>query len=197
MAKKKKRGGAPQSGAVDETSRDAIGGGVADASAHATDSVAEAATAAIGDRFDPFSDPRARLFANIFIALFVAYQLGMPLRYYMGGRGLDERFSWRMFSSIRMLDCLVEVEEHVGAPGDTTRREVNLKKEVQVAWIGLLERGRGLVIEKLLSRRCDQEGVVQVDYHLSCKAPDGAKWPDLDRHMACRDRKLAAGRGEP
>lgn len=146
-----------------------------------------------GDRFDPFGSSRARLLSNVFIALFLAYMLGMPLRYYMGGRGLDERFSWRMFSSIRMLKCKVEVDEHTDS-GD--ERSVSLTKEVQVAWIGLLERGRPLVVEKLLARRCAQEGVVQVDYHLTCKAPDGADGPGLDHHMKCSDGKLAAGRGE-
>src|SRR5690242_15394556 len=46
--------------------------------------------------------PRNRLWSNVFIALFLAYQLAMPLRYYLGGRGYDERFSWRMFSTLRM-----------------------------------------------------------------------------------------------
>lgn len=155
------------------------------------------ALAGAPSRFDPFAGPRARLLANAFIAAFLAYQVAMPLRYYLGGRGLDERFSWRMFSSVRMLDCDVEVGERVAAEGETRRRKVNLNKEVQVAWIGLLERGRSIVIEKLLARRCDEQGVVQVDYHLSCKAPDGSKWPDVDRHMACADRALRLGRGEP
>lgn len=120
----------------------------------------------------------------------------MPLRYYAGGRGLDERFSWRMFSSVRMLDCNVDIDEHFEDFGEVRQRDVNLKKEVQVAWIGLLERGRDLVIEKLMRRRCDEEGVVKVDYSLACVAPDGAKWPAVNRHMKCSDRKLADGVGE-
>jgi len=191
MAKNKKRarGASPQSASSAEA------GPVA--SAQPVVPAAIVSGAGTPDRFDPFRSPRARLLANAFIAVFLAYQLVMPLRYYMGGRGLDERFSWRMFSSVRMLDCDVSVGEHVGVGGDTHRRAVNLGKTVQIAWIGLLERGRALVISKLLSRRCDEDQVVQVDYHLSCKGPDGAPWPDVDHSMKCSDRKLLAGRGEP
>jgi len=196
MAKKKKRdrgGSAESAGAVEieAPAREPA----AEVSARAT--VASAAV----DRFNPFGDPRAQRLANVFIALFLAYMLAMPLRYYLGGRGLDERFSWRMFSSVRMLKCKVEVDEHLERDGDTRERKVNLTKEVQVAWIGLLERGRPLVIEKLLARRCaqpaDQGAVVQVDYHLTCVAPDGSAGPSVDHHMKCADRRLASGRGEP
>ncbi len=137
------------------------------------------------------------MLANAFIALFLAYQVAMPLRYYIGGRGLDERFSWRMFSSIRMLDCKVEVQEQVGDNGEPYTRRLNLKKEVQIAWIGLLERGRQLVIEKLLRRRCDESGVLKVAYELSCVAPDGKALPTMHRHMLCSDKVLAEGRSAP
>lgn len=205
MAKKKKRerGAAPHrddlgegglSGARTSEAASAAVGGSSPAPELAG---AHAVAAGAVDRFDPFGSPRARLLANAFIVLFLAYQLGMPLRYYMTGRGLDERFSWRMFSTVRMLDCDVTVSEHVDAGDGPRRRRVDLKKEVQVAWIGLLERGRELVIEKLLARRCGEQGVVKVDYHLACKGPDGSKWPNVDRHMMCSDRAVAAGRGAP
>jgi hypothetical protein len=182
MAKKKKRGrgASPQSTTSDETEAVPV-------------AAAPEPPGALRDRLDPFGSPRARMLANAFIGVFLAYQVAMPLRYYMSGRGLDERFSWRMFSSVRMLECEVDVAERVAGH----ERDVPLSKTVQVAWIGLLERGRSLVIEKFLSRRCDEEGVVRVDYHLTCKAPDGSKGPDVDRHMKCSDRKLVLGRGEP
>jgi len=199
MAKNKKRGrgAAPQSTSSAETEASARAEGVAHETAHEAGVQGGAVAAGGGaDRFDPFASPRARLWANVFIALFLAYQVAMPLRYYAGGRGLDERFSWRMFSSVRMLECNVDIDEHVEELGDVRQRDVSLKKEVQVAWIGLLERGRDLVIEKFMRRRCDEEGVVKVDYYLGCVAPDGAKWPPINRHMKCSDRKLADGRGE-
>jgi hypothetical protein len=200
MAKKKKRGrgAAPQSSGSAETEATARAEGAEHETAHEAGVQGGAVVTgpAAGDRFDPFASPRARLWANAFIALFLAYQVAMPLRYYAGGRGLDERFSWRMFSSVRMLDCNVDIDEHFEEFGKVRQRDVNLKKEVQVAWIGLLERGRDLVIEKFMRRRCDVEGVVKVDYYLGCVAPDGAKWPAVNRHMKCSDRKLADGPGE-
>jgi hypothetical protein len=199
MAKKRKRGrgAAPQSTGSAETEASARAEGPTHETAHAPDVQGGAVSGgAAADRFDPFASPRARLWANAFIALFLGYQVAMPLRYYAGGRGLDERFSWRMFSSVRMLECKVDIDEHVEELGEVHPRDVNLKKEVQVAWIGLLERGRDIVIEKLMQRRCDEAGVVKVDYYLSCVAPDGAKWPAVNRHMKCRDRKLADGPGE-
>jgi hypothetical protein len=200
MAKNKKRGrgATPQSSGSAETEATARAEGATHETAHAAgvQGATGSGSAAPGDRFDPFTSPRARLWANVFIGLFLAYQVAMPLRYYAGGRGLDERFSWRMFSSVRMLECNVDIDEHVEEFGDVHQRDVSLKKEVQVAWIGLLERGRDLVIEKFLRRRCDEEGVVKVDYYLGCVAPDGAKWPPVRRHMKCSDRKLADGPGK-
>jgi hypothetical protein len=194
MAKRKKRdrGAAPQSASPAETAAPGLTEPGERRSAEPSDRAEE-----VGDRFDPFASPRARWLANAFIALFLAYQVAMPLRYYIGGRGLDERFSWRMFSSIRMLQCQVEVHEQVGDDGEPYTRELNLKKEVQIAWIGLLERGRQLVIEKLLKRRCDEAGVLKVDYELECVAPDGKKMPTMRRHMLCSDKVLADGRSEP
>lgn len=199
MAKRKKRGrgAAPQSTGSAETEATARAEGAEHETAHEAGVQGGAvASGTAGDRFDPFASPRARFWANVFIALFLGYQVAMPLRYYAGGRGLDERFSWRMFSSVRMLECDVDIDEHVEQGGAVRQRDVNLKKEVQVAWIGLLERGRDLVIEKFMRRRCDEAGVVKVDYHLDCVAPDGAKWPAVNRHMKCSDRKLADGQGE-
>lgn len=200
MAKKKKRGGgaAPQSTSSAETEAQTRAEGAGHETAHGAEvrGGAGPADGGLPGRFDPFASPRARLWANVFIGLFLAYQLAMPLRYYTGPRGLDERFSWRMFSSVRMLECNVDIDEHFEEFGEVHQRDVSLKKEVQVAWIGLLERGRDLVIEKFLARRCDEEGVVKVDYYLGCVAPDGAKWPAVNRHMKCSDRKLVDGPGK-
>lgn len=198
MAKKKKRGRGPSAEVAGVAKSEAPPAGKPEPEPERGPPAAE--PRAEGDRFDPFGSPSARLGANVFIALFLAYMIAMPLRYYVGGRGLDERFSWRMFSSVRMLKCKVSVDEHVRRSDDKgggfAKRKVDLSKEVQVAWIGLLERGRPLVIEKLLARRCEQQGVAQVDYQLTCKAPDGSDGPRLLRHMRCSDKQLADGRGE-
>ena len=90
----------------------------------------------------------SRALASALIAAFLLFQIAMPLRYYLGGRGYDERFSWRMFSSMRMQHCNVQVRrDH--RPKATTQ-QVDLERELQVAWIGMLERYRRPVVEKLL-----------------------------------------------
>jgi hypothetical protein len=135
--------------------------------------------------------PRNRLASNLFIALFLAYQLLMPLRYYLGGRGYDERFSWRMFSTLRMQECKVHVEERAG----DEPRAVDLDKALQIAWIGMLERYRRPVVDKLLARRCAQEGVSEVRYERSCIDTDGSALPKTTVVRACASGKLAVNEG--
>ena len=132
-----------------------------------------------------------RLASNVFIALFLAYQLLMPLRYYLGGRGYDERFSWRMFSTLRMQECKVHVEERVG----DEPRAVDLDKALQIAWIGMLERYRRPVVDKLLARRCAEEGVSEVRYERSCIDTDGSALPKTTVVRACASGKLEVNEG--
>lgn len=85
------------------------------------------------------------------IALLVAAQLAIPLRYYTGGDPYDERFSWRMFSEVRVVTCdpsATETKDGQSAP-------VELGRELHEAWIGLLSRNRDAVIERFLVHRCE------------------------------------------
>jgi hypothetical protein len=150
----------------------------------APEPVPDASAMAAGAAAPPASPLRRKL-ENAFIACFLAFMLAMPLRYYMGGRGFDERFSWRMFSTIRMLECKAKVVETLEGGGE---RKVDLGREVQVAWVGLLERGRELVIAKLLARRCAEPDVREVRYGLRCESPDGTRMPELKRALRCADK---------
>jgi len=114
-----------------------------------------------------------RTWSNALIVLFLAFHVAMPLRYYLGGGGYDERFSWRMFSTLRMHKCQVKVEETIG---DDTR-PVDLQKALQIAWIGMLERYRRPVVDKLLARRCEQEHARSVRYERTCVDTDGSALP--------------------
>lgn len=116
-----------------------------------------------------------------FIALFLLYQIAMPLRYYLGGRGDDERFSWRMFSTVRLRKCEAHVLEVIRGQS----RQVDLSQAVQIAWIGMLERGRLQVVEKLLRRRCQGEGVTEARYERTCTNTDGSEPPKLALLMDC------------
>ena len=139
----------------------------------------------------PAAGTRARAAALAFIALFLLFQIAMPLRYYLGERGSDERFSWRMFSSVRMQKCRVRLDETV----DGERRSVDLDREVQVAWIGMLERYRPTVVEKVLRRRCERGGATRVDFERRCVDTDGSVLPSLLVGVDCASGDLTAREG--
>jgi hypothetical protein len=124
----------------------------------------------------------ARMLANAFVALFLLYMIAMPLRYYLGGGGHDERFSWRMFSTIRLQQCKGRVFDVLGERAVPVR----LEKMLQVAWIGMLERNRPLVVQRVLERRCTEEGVTQARFALACTAPDGSKLPEVRKELDCK-----------
>jgi hypothetical protein len=131
---------------------------------------------------------KATPIALAFIALFLLYQVAMPLAYYLGGRGTDERFSWRMFSSVRMQRCSVDVDETVGGE----KRAVDLDREVQIAWVGMLERYRPTVVEKLLRRRCERAQASEVRYVRNCVETDGSQSPALKVTLDCEHGKLSS-----
>jgi hypothetical protein len=133
-------------------------------------------------------EARQRRLANLFILAFLAFQVGMPLRYYLGGRGYDERFSWRMFSTLRMQQCEMQVTE--ASAGSPEFKEVQVRGDLQAAWVSLLERVRRPVVEKYLRRRCERQGVVQVAYTRRCTDTDGSALPPQKLQMDCADRQL-------
>jgi hypothetical protein len=142
------------------------------------------------------SAPASRTASTLLIALFLLYQLLMPLRYYLGGRGYDERFSWRMFSSVRMQQCRVVVSE---STKDGDSRDLDLNREVQVAWIGMLERYRPQVVDKLLQRRCAEPDVSEARYVRNCKKTDGSALPELTVTLDCARSaftRAGVGRGD-
>jgi hypothetical protein len=132
-------------------------------------------------------DRRRRRLTNVFIAAFLAFQVAVPLRYYLGDRDYDERFSWRMFSTLRLRDCDVRVSETV-LDGNVSREQpVAIERDVQVAWVRLLERMRRTVVDKYLRRRCEREHVERVEYVLTCKDTDGQDLPALGRVLRCAE----------
>jgi hypothetical protein len=137
------------------------------------------------------TEGRQRRLANLFILAFLAYQVGMPLRYYLGERGYDERFSWRMFSTLRLQQCEMQVSE-VNA-GSAEWKDVQVQSDVQVAWVSLLERVRKPVVEKYLQRRCEQQGVERVAYSRRCTNTDGSPLPAQKLMMDCAERELREG----
>jgi hypothetical protein len=142
----------------------------------------------------PVSNRESRALASALIAAFLLFQIAMPLRYYLGGRGYDERFSWRMFSSVRMQRCEVQVRE---TSADGSDRKLDLERELQVAWIGMLERYRAQVVEELLRKRCAQPGTREVRYTRSCRDTDGSELPKIRATLDCARDVLAVREDAP
>ena len=131
----------------------------------------------------------SRRLTNTFIAAFLLFQVAMPLRYYLGDRGYDERFSWRMFSTLRMQQCEMQISEALSADRSAFR-EVQVRRDIQVAWVNLLERVRMPVVKKYLARRCERQNASRVSYARRCIDTDGSALPVQTWLMDCASHTL-------
>ncbi|MEM9492081.1 MAG: hypothetical protein AAGC55_23240 [Myxococcota bacterium] len=107
---------------------------------------------------------------RIFIAihLFLAVQLAVPLSYYTcRSDENDERFAWRMFSSIRMKRC-----QPIFRLGDE-RTPVRLGSTFHEAWITLARRGRQQVIVAMAEELCKRHPDQPVRVEVQCMGVDG------------------------
>ena len=132
------------------------------------------------------ADARKRRRENLTIAAILVFQIAMPLSYYVSHRLYDERFSWRMFSTLRLRDCKVEVKEHVNIDGSERVRQVNIERDVHVAWLRLLERMRSAVVDEYLERRCESPDVTSVDFACHCNDTDGRPLAPMERQLTCK-----------
>lgn len=98
------------------------------------------------------------------IALFLLVQMAVPAGYYLRHDRHDERFSWRMFSTMRMATCEPEVKLG-GQP-------LALGGEFHEAWIELAKRGRTSVIEAMGERLCRRHRGQEVVIWLRCRYLD-------------------------
>ena len=117
------------------------------------------------------------------VGLFFAAQVWLPLSYYLSDYPWDERFSWRMFSTVRALECDVRAQRSVeagerGAPcpsGERRCAPLRLSGELHMVWVNLLKRGRREVLHELARAQClTPEGAPRARslyVSLSCPAP--------------------------
>ena len=126
---------------------------------------------------DPIASPpagRARAVASAVIALWLLCQVALPASYYLGDSLAEERFAWRMFSSVSVFggQCVVSVVETVAAPaadGGRITRELSLDQVLHPAWGVHIRRGRRLAIDRFLAWRCRQDpSIVQIELRRSC-----------------------------
>lgn len=143
----------------------------------------------------PHAHATQRKLVNALIVALVLLQLALPLRYYLGfAGGDDERFSWRMFSTVRLQRCEVNVTETTG--DNDTPQQVRLRPILQVAWISILERFRPSVVEGFLRFRCQTEGVTKVLYTRRCVAPDGTSNPPDHLAIECDSGVISEGQAQ-
>ena len=120
-----------------------------------------------------YSDPprgtaRGRAMRIILAAL--AFQLIVPLTYYVRSDPYDERFAWRMFSAVRLHRCQTTATETI----DEVERSIALTRVIHRAWVNHLSRNRRDVVHAFLRRRCREDGVDEVKVQNDCTTPDGA-----------------------
>jgi hypothetical protein len=96
-----------------------------------------------------------------FILAFIAVQLLLPLHYYVLRKDKhDERWTWRMFSPMRMARCQSSFTLD-GQPA-------NLSATFHEAWLEVVERGRVSVIKHMARKLCDDHPGQAVEVKLDC-----------------------------
>lgn len=113
---------------------------------------------------------RRKRFRRILFA-FLAFQLVVPLTYYVRADPYDERFAWRMFSAIRLHRCRPTASE----VAEGQAREIDLQGVIHQAWINTMGRNREDVILAFLAKRCGEEGVEEVTLANVCVTPSGSR----------------------
>lgn len=106
----------------------------------------------------------------IFIHVFLAVQLILPLSYYLWRQDRnDERFAWRMFSYERMVNCSPQF-----FVGDS-QRPFGLHSKFHDAWVSAAQRGRRQVVEAMAARLCKDNPNTPVKVRLVCQNTADAK----------------------
>lgn len=126
------------------------------------------------------------------IVAFVAFQLVVPLTYYLRDDPYDERFAWRMFSGVRLLGCRTEAMRV--APDGPER--IDPRKLVHAGWVTLLRRNRRVVIDAFLERQCE-DGVTVARLNNYCTAMDGEQQEPIRYSIDCGSRVVTVAPGDP
>jgi hypothetical protein len=135
----------------------------------------------------PLPGPEARRLIGLGIAMFLTWQVLVPLGYYRAENRRDERFAWRIFSALAIAPwrCGVRVQDFTdgAAPG----RDVDLSYTLHDAWIVALRQGQDAVVESVLRARCASNATVAaVELTRTCRAPDARPAPQMHVRLDCR-----------
>ena len=112
----------------------------------------------------------SRRSALVFVHVFVAVQLVLPLTYYVAREDrFDERFAWRMFSAERMAQCRPQFRV-----GDEPR-PVSLGATFHEAWVTIAQRGRQDVVDAMARRLCADNPGKPVKLEMTCQLVSGER----------------------
>ena len=149
----------------------------------------------------PSPEGRTRAGARLMIALFIGLQIIVPLQYYASNDPYDERFSWRMFSAVRITRCQPTARERptANAPLRTVRLSGGRDRSgrpvygvIHSAWQTLIRRNRVAVIEAYLSHRCEDALVAEVSIENQCVDVGGRPLPVLRWRRDCATGAVAS-----
>lgn len=139
----------------------------------------------------PNENATQRLLAvRIFAAVWVAFLLLVPLRYYALGDHdpYDERFAWRMFSAVRVQECETHIEETRFGEETAT---INAQTTLPAPWLSLLQRNRPAVVESFLNFRCESSiAPTSVSVRSACTDVTGVALAPVTRRMTCETRAI-------
>lgn len=131
--------------------------------------------------------------ASILIAFVLGLQLILATSYYLSDDRYDERFAWRMYSTIRLASCKTEAtEQHHGGP----YRATVLRKHIAVAWISNIRRNRERVIRAALETRCADPDVTAARLVNVCRVP-GEEPVRYVWDIECETGEIAHQQGGP
>lgn len=118
------------------------------------------------------------------LLFFFGAQMWVVSSYYRGDYPWDERFSWRMFSTVRSLSCkprlwFTDPQRSASSgqlcPDGRTRgcSPLRLSGQYHMVWVNLLKRGRLQVLDRVARDRCQSLGEgAAVFIELSCPDPE-------------------------
>lgn len=121
-----------------------------------------------------------RRWINGIIVAVLLYQIIVPLRFYSGLSGIDERFSWRFFSSVSMMQHEYKVNERFNAEKPQAASTLPLDEVLQVAVVKkLLNTHHDDIVRAFLEWRVQQPGVEEVRYDRKTTTTDGYDLPPV------------------
>ncbi|MEM7243745.1 MAG: hypothetical protein AAF533_00295 [Acidobacteriota bacterium] len=119
---------------------------------------------------EPVTEKEPRAWRDVFLVVFIAVQVLLPLHYYtLREDRFDERFAWRMFSSVSMMRC----ESVFHRNGEL----VDIEEAVPATWAKMLKKRRASAVRHaMIQRLCESAPDAVVTLDLRCK---GKKQPEV------------------